>query len=418
MQKSNDTIGACKTHPTYKVLRKPRADCVHCHKLWIEHLSGELVEAEERTSQWRNLALQFDRHRMQAMALIRLAANGEATQDQLAAFAAAPPIPGHEITERLQELEDIVDKAWKSSHALDHNAYIPFGIDAWKRPVKQFIPYDFSGNPGASATQYCNGWNDAGGYWKAYAVQLEERIKLYEQVHKEDVYALDKLSEAESRYIKAEAQLESANDRAFRASEAHVVTMGKLKEAEAMISAVAKFPTMLRKMWSGGEVQRWIHDHVKLDSERLSTDSGRNPFYEGQFEGETEDECKSRLDHYNNPKGLIGYARKTEVAPLLDERMPEGGYIHIGIDHPTLWVEDTAYAHLVPIFADHQSDVADALNEMLMCPYVLEDATIPKSGISSAPPGQIVGTLHVSLTRMQKVRDTLKKYYHRMGEGA
>lgn len=350
MQKSNDTIGACKTHPTYKVLRKPRADCVHCHKLWIEHLSGELAEAEERTSQWRNLALQFDRHRMQTMALIRLAANGEATQDQLAAFAAAPPIPGHEITERLQELED--------------------------------------------------------------------RIKLYEKVHKDDVYALDKLSEAESRYIKAEAQLESANDRAFRASEAHVVTMGKLKEAEAMISAVAKFPTMLRKMWSGGEVQRWIHDHVKLDSERLSTDSGRNPFYEGQFEGETEDECKSRLDHYNNPKGLIGYARKTEVAPLLDERMPEGGYIHIGIDHPTLWVEDTAYAHLVPIFADHQSDVADALNEMLMCPYVLEDATIPKSGISSAPPGQIVGTLHVSLTRMQKVRDTLKKYYHRMGEGA
>lgn len=53
------------------------------------------------------------------------------------------------------------------------DAVIPNALDAWGRPVKQFLPYDFSGNPGASATQYCNGWNDSGSYWKAHCVDIQ-----------------------------------------------------------------------------------------------------------------------------------------------------------------------------------------------------------------------------------------------------
>lgn len=381
-----NSLGACKAHPNYKVRRKPLRNCLHCYKLWTERLGEEFTEVKENASQWRNLALQFDRHRMQAMALIRLASNGEVDQTQLSDFAKAPPIPGHEITEKLAALEEIVDKAWNRCHTLTDGEYIPGALNAWKRPVLQRLPYGIFGKRDMSTNQYCNGWNDSGGYWKAYADDLKE-------------------------------SLEAANDRAFRASEAHVVTMGKLKEAEGVINSLTKFPAMLRKMWSGGEVQRWINAHIKPNGDQLLTDSDRNPFYEGLFEGETEDERKSRLDHYNNPKGLIGYARRTELAPLLDERMPAGGYIHIGIDHPTLWAEDTAYAHLVPLFADQQSDVAKALNGLLMCPYLLEEATIPKTGINSAPDYQVVGTLHVSLTRHQQARKVLKEYYHRMGEG-
>ncbi|EQB4868998.1 TPA: ead/Ea22-like family protein [Enterobacter hormaechei] len=55
-------------------------------------------------------------------------------------------------------------------------AFIPNSLDAWGRPVPQYLPYDFSGNPGASATQYCNGWNDAGGYWLNHVKYLQERI--------------------------------------------------------------------------------------------------------------------------------------------------------------------------------------------------------------------------------------------------
>lgn len=77
---------------------------------------------------------------------------------------------------RIAELEGIVDKAWNRSHQLEHGAYIPGALDAWKRPVLQNLPYDFSGNPGTPATQYCNGWNDAGGYWKAHADDLHAEL--------------------------------------------------------------------------------------------------------------------------------------------------------------------------------------------------------------------------------------------------
>ena len=71
--------------------------------------------------------------------------------------------------------QEKIDKAWnRSTPVLE--GYIPGALDAWKRPVKQNLPYDFSGNPGASATQYCNGWNDSGGYWKNHCADLQAEI--------------------------------------------------------------------------------------------------------------------------------------------------------------------------------------------------------------------------------------------------
>ena len=46
------------------------------------------------------------------------------------------------------------------------------------------------------------------------------------------------------------------------------------------------------------------------------------------------------------------------------------------------------------------------LAEFLDCPYVLEEATIPRGGIEVAP-NQVVETLHVSLGRMLKLREAL-----------
>lgn len=81
----------------------------------------------------------------------------------------------------LAKANDKIDKAWRRSHELDNKAYIPGAFDAWKRPVPQFLPYDFSGNPGTNATQYCNGWNDCGGYWKAHATEVEAKLATAEQ---------------------------------------------------------------------------------------------------------------------------------------------------------------------------------------------------------------------------------------------
>ena len=82
----------------------------------IDGLRVDVAEQEETANQWRELALQFDRHRMTAMAHIRAAASGDKSAiEALGVFAALPPIPGHEITaerdqqaQRIGELEGLL----------------------------------------------------------------------------------------------------------------------------------------------------------------------------------------------------------------------------------------------------------------------------------------------------------------------
>ena len=88
----------------------------------IDGLRGEVASQEETANQWRELALQFDRHRMTAMAHIRAAASGDKSAiEALGVFAALPPIPGHEITaerdqqaQRIGELEAALEFACKA----------------------------------------------------------------------------------------------------------------------------------------------------------------------------------------------------------------------------------------------------------------------------------------------------------------
>lgn len=54
-------------------------------------------------------------------------------------------------------------------------------------------------------------------------------------------------------------------------------------------------------------------------------------------------------DYTQHPQ-IIGYARKKELEPLLDPCMPDGGYIYIGLDHPSLWTEEPPYEFLTPLY--------------------------------------------------------------------
>lgn len=78
----------------------------------------------------------------------------------------------------LSTCKSIMEKIKSTSCHVDTSkgAFIPNSLDAWGRPVPQYLPYDFPGTPGASATQYCNGWNDAGGYWLNHVKYLQECI--------------------------------------------------------------------------------------------------------------------------------------------------------------------------------------------------------------------------------------------------
>ncbi|MDA7021047.1 hypothetical protein [Pseudomonas fragi] len=122
-------------------------------------------------------------------AVIFAGINGEISYAQEQFIAAANPAAVLVLLDELESAQKKIDQAWnRSTPALD--GYIPGAMDAWKRPVKQHLPYDFSGNPGASAIQYCNGWNDSGGYWKSHCSDLQAQIdglktgfEAYEQVN-------------------------------------------------------------------------------------------------------------------------------------------------------------------------------------------------------------------------------------------
>jgi len=86
-------------------------------KLFDHHFAPVLsaVTAErdgeaESCEQWRNLALQFDRHRMSALAHLKMVVAGqEGALDACRGFLSAPPVPGHAITEEIDQLRAEVE---------------------------------------------------------------------------------------------------------------------------------------------------------------------------------------------------------------------------------------------------------------------------------------------------------------------
>ncbi|MBK6260611.1 hypothetical protein [Citrobacter youngae] len=124
----------------------------------FEDANGSLVDYEDYSAleqKLTNMALQL--------------ANAESKCRELAS----------EVSE-LNECKNLLEKIKSTSCHVDtsKDAFIPNSLDAWGRPVPQYLPYDFSGNPGASATQYCNGWNDAGCYWLNHVKYLQECIRI------------------------------------------------------------------------------------------------------------------------------------------------------------------------------------------------------------------------------------------------
>lgn len=52
----------------------------------------------------------------------------------------------------------------------------------------------------------------------------------------------------------------------------------------------------------------------------------------------------------------------------------------------------------------------EALQSMLSTPWNVEPASVPKAGVAAAPAYQVVGTMHVSLTKLEKAREALAKF--------
>lgn len=72
----------------------------------IEQLREDFEELQDTSRKWRDLALQFDGHRMEAMGILRALANGiEISTEEIKAFVAAEPLSGEEVLrQRIAEI--------------------------------------------------------------------------------------------------------------------------------------------------------------------------------------------------------------------------------------------------------------------------------------------------------------------------
>jgi hypothetical protein len=69
------------------------------------------------------------------------------------------------------KLEKIQDRSTYLDPSRD--AFIPNALDAWGRAVPQYLHYKNGVNAGI---EYCNAWNDSGGYWSAHAGDLKAKL--------------------------------------------------------------------------------------------------------------------------------------------------------------------------------------------------------------------------------------------------
>jgi len=60
--------------------------------------------------------------------------------------------------------------------------------------------------------------------------------------------------------------------------------------------------------------------------------------------------------------------------------------------------------------------LADASMEIASCPYILEEASIPKAGIQ-ANPDQVVGMISCAMVRLDKLEKSIEAY-HKAKEGS
>lgn len=47
---------------------------------------------------------------------------------------------------------------------------------------------------------------------------------------------------------------------------------------------------------------------------------------------------------------LVGYTMRSSLKPLMDDTMPDGKHIRIGVDHRVCWEDDTPYDNLIPLY--------------------------------------------------------------------
>lgn len=99
-------------------------------------------QAEDTDAEWRRLALQFDGHRMQALAHLRcLLENHEGHADAVRAFLAAPPLSGEQVlNERIAAMYQSTDDWQPSGIEYDRSIHGNPDAGAWAKFFVETFP--------------------------------------------------------------------------------------------------------------------------------------------------------------------------------------------------------------------------------------------------------------------------------------
>lgn len=114
----------------------------------LSAVTAERDGEAESCEQWRNLALQFDRHRMSALAHLKMVVAGQdGALDACRGFLSAPPVPGHAITEEIDQLRAEVEALRKAfmrmrNVAAGYSNYCEFDSANTRRLEREFEATD------------------------------------------------------------------------------------------------------------------------------------------------------------------------------------------------------------------------------------------------------------------------------------
>lgn len=108
----------------------------------------------------------------------------------------------------------------------------------------------------------------------------------------------------------------------------------------------------------------------------------------------------NRQDSYGTTFPLYTHADPSEVAQLRADLARETQ------SAKDLWLDCRKLRTSAEAAAQRADAAEQMLRELTDCPWVVEEATIPKAGIEAAPQ-QVVGTMHVALVRLRKARELL-----------
>lgn len=62
------------------------------------------------------------------------------------------------------------------------------------------------------------------------------------------------------------------------------------------------------------------------------------------------DALLATIELMQSKQELIGYTMRSSLKPLMDDTMPDGKHIRIGVDHRVCWEDDTPYDNLIPLY--------------------------------------------------------------------